>query len=85
MQENLKFVSSTEALHSSASALLKKHAYLFLAQRQRNEPVKVACCAHPLGMEVLHGLADRVEDRTGLPFRETLLLEDPVQQFSSSH
>ena len=40
---------------------------------------------YPLGMEILHGLCEGAENRWGLPLREALLKEDPVQQFPSSH
>lgn len=36
-------------------------------------------------MQILHRLADGVQERAGLPFGEALLLEDLVQQLPSSH
>lgn len=41
--------------------------------------------SHPLTVQVFHSLCDSVQHSTSLSFWEKFLLEDSVQQFTSSH
>lgn len=41
--------------------------------------------AHPLGVEVVHGLGNGAQHVAGLPLREVALPEDAVQELSAAH